>query len=110
ISAGGPRRKSICHLFQVRNEREMTVVLGMVQSVANQERRWCIEADEPKLRARLGGQLLVEKGAYRQAARLPLAQQHHQLLQSLPSINNILDQEDMFPLEPGLGTVDQADR
>src|SRR6185295_7681341 len=87
----------------------MTVVLGVVQSVANQERRWCIEADEPELRARLCGQLLVQQGADRQAARLPLAQQYHQPLQGLPRINNILDQEDMFALEPGLRIVEQAD-
>ncbi len=51
VGARGPGRESVCHLFQVRDEREMAVVLGVVESVADQERRRRLESHEPELRA-----------------------------------------------------------
>ena len=110
VGARGSGGESVCHLFQVRDEREMTIVLGVVEPVADQKRRWRPEPDEAELRARLGRQLLVEQRADGQAPRPPRAQQRHQALQGLPGINNILDQEDMFALEPGFRVVEQADR
>ena len=88
----------------------MTKVLGVVESVADQKGRWCPEPHETELRARLGRQLLIEERADREASRLARAQQHHQALQGLPCINNILNQEDMFALEPGFRVVEQANR
>ena len=110
VGARGPGRESVCHLFQVRDEREVTIVLGVVEPIPDQERRRRPKPDEAELRTNLDRQLLVEQRADGQAPRLPGAQQRHQALQGLPCINNILDQQDMFALEPGLGIVDQADR
>ena len=60
VGARGSGWDSVCHLFQVRNEREMTKVLGVVEPVSDQKGRWCPEPHETELRARLGRQLLVE--------------------------------------------------
>ena len=51
IGARGTSGESICHLFQVRDEREMSEVLGVVESVPDQKRRRRLEADEPQFRA-----------------------------------------------------------
>jgi hypothetical protein len=92
VGARGPIRKTVCHLFQVRDEREMTVVLGVVESVPDQEGRRRPKPDEAELRAHLHGQLLIQERADGQAPRPTSRQQGHQPLQGLPCINYILDQ------------------
>ena len=69
VGARGSVRESVCHLFQVRNEREMSKVLGVIESVADQKGRWRLEPDETEFRTRLGRQLLVQERADREALR-----------------------------------------
>src|SRR5687767_2753907 len=88
----------------------MTKVLGVIEPISDQKGRWSPEPYETELRARLGRQLLVEERADGQASRPPCSQQRHQALQRLASINNILDQQDMFAFQPGLGIVKQPYR
>ena len=87
----------------------MTIILGVVESVPDQESRRRPKSDEAELRTNLDGQLLVEKRADREAPRPTGAEQRHQAVQGLPRINNILDEQDMFSLQLGLGIVQEPD-
>src|SRR5262249_35281451 len=107
----GSGRESVSHLrIQVCNERKVTIVLGVIESVPDQKRRRRPESHEAQLRRAHGRELLVEERADRQAPGPPPAQQPEKALQRPSAINYILYQQDMFALQLGFRVIEKPDQ
>ncbi len=79
----------------------------MIEPVPHEERARGVEPDERRLQLQVLGDMLVQQGTNLQTPRVTRPQQRYQPVQRLPRINDILDQEDMFPRKLGFGVVQQ---
>src|SRR5438552_9611348 len=68
----------------------------------------CIETNKFRIVLETAGDSFVEQSAYLERSRLALLQYSHETIQRAAGINNILHQQDVFPLEPGLRIVHQV--
>src|SRR5690348_15748912 len=87
----------------------MPKVFGVIEPVPHEEYARGVEPDERRLELEMLGEMLMQQGTNLQAAWRALAQQHHQTVEGLSRIDDILHQEDMLTPQLGLRIVQQAD-
>src|SRR5690606_20698271 len=97
-------------LLQAADIRQVPVVLGVVQSVADQEFVRGVEADEPHVVSQVAGDALVKQSADLERPRAPLTEQRHQPLERPPRVDDVLNQNDVSPVQTALRIVNEVHR
>src|SRR5437660_582099 len=94
---------------QTRYIRKVPEVFGVIEPVPDQKRPGGVETDERRFQLQWRSNVLVQQGTDLQTLRAAHPQQRHQPVEGLPGIDDILDQEDVFPLELRFRVVQQPD-
>src|SRR6185503_10064833 len=103
------RGKAIGHLRQTRDIRKVPEVLRMIQAVSDQEQRWRIETNELCFQLQLFSHMFVQQRANLETLRTPPLQQRDQLVQRLARVDDVLDEQDVLPLQLRLRIIHQPD-
>jgi len=82
----------------------------MIQAVPDEEIRRRIEADEADRMVKFRGDALVEQRADGDRGRPTRLQERDEVLQGATRVHDVLDEEEVLPLQRCLGIVEQADR